>query len=456
MASSFTPAEVLGPLDMLEYSEALLVNLATPNGKALSAAKLGNVKCQHLSMMGITDFSTQRKIMARIKTLLAPAPEPKAEEEKGGDEDKEERLAAAAKSKGRRGSGARSERRSFERRASFDRKQQMDKINRMRAEKDGEAKSEKLDGMRRRSFDKDNAKKEKSEIMKDVEKNMLEDEHAEDRMNSRPQRKSLSGKTAIGMRFTESNDKTDERARNKDRAWAYGNSAQRAAKADDGLARIGAKVMREFKEECVCDRSSLMFFDSINSEMFFYSHEQRFKFDMSKGIAGYVAMTGEVVNVPDAYADSRFNQDMDKQTGFKTKSILCAPIKSRSQDGVVAVIQMLNKRSSDGEHAEFTEADENVIRNCAFKVSEALDLQYQTLVNAQIDMERISLDGARNAKPVLAKDMDTGGGHGDEAPLPEDSRLMTVASEKTDPFANERRQRQKEYGMEVREAKVGL
>jgi hypothetical protein len=97
-----------------------------------------------------------------------------------------------------------------------------------------------------------------------------------------------------------------------------------------------------------------------------------------------------------------------------------------------------------------------VIRNCAFKVSEALDLQYQTLVNAQIDMERISLDGARNAKPVLAKDMDTGGGHGDEAPLPEDSRLMTVASEKTDPFANERRQRQKEYGMEVREAKVGL
>jgi hypothetical protein len=104
--------------------------------------------------------------------------------------------------------------------------------------------------------------------------------------------------------------------------------------------------MREFKEECVCDRSSLMFFDSINSEMFFYSHEQRFKFDMSKGIAGYVAMTGEVVNVPDAYADSRFNQDMDKQvsgagaTGGQQDarfgvSLRCSPVAEAAKPRVV-------------------------------------------------------------------------------------------------------------------------
>ena len=49
-----------------------------------------------------------------------------------------------------------------------------------------------------------------------------------------------------------------------------------------------------------------------------------------KGIAGHVATTGRVVNVLDASKEPRFDQTMDKKTGFKTKTILAVPIRSHN------------------------------------------------------------------------------------------------------------------------------
>ena len=63
--------------------------------------------------------------------------------------------------------------------------------------------------------------------------------------------------------------------------------------------------------------------------------------DIHVGIAGHVARTGETVNIPDAYCDSRFNPAVDKATGYKTKSILCMPV--RYEGVVVAVAQLINK-----------------------------------------------------------------------------------------------------------------
>lgn len=67
---------------------------------------------------------------------------------------------------------------------------------------------------------------------------------------------------------------------------------------------------------------------------------------INAGIAGYVASTGQFVNIPDAYADSRFNPEVDKRTGYRTKNILCLPLKN-SQDDIFAVVQMLNKQEAD-------------------------------------------------------------------------------------------------------------
>lgn len=74
---------------------------------------------------------------------------------------------------------------------------------------------------------------------------------------------------------------------------------------------------------------------------------------LNKGIAGYVATTGQALIIPDAYADSRFNKATDRRTGYRTHNILCMPVIS-SEGRVVAVAQLLNKRGVD----PFTAQDE--------------------------------------------------------------------------------------------------
>uniref|UniRef100_A0A3B4ZRZ0 Phosphodiesterase n=1 Tax=Stegastes partitus TaxID=144197 RepID=A0A3B4ZRZ0_9TELE len=90
-----------------------------------------------------------------------------------------------------------------------------------------------------------------------------------------------------------------------------------------------------------------------------------------KGIIGYVAEHGETVNIPDAYQDRRFSDEIDKLTGYKTKSLLCMPI--RNSDGeIIGVAQAINKTSS-GEL--FTEDDEKVLQMylpfCGIAISNA-------------------------------------------------------------------------------------
>jgi putative ABC transport system ATP-binding protein len=74
---------------------------------------------------------------------------------------------------------------------------------------------------------------------------------------------------------------------------------------------------------------------------------------LGSGIAGAVAQSGEPIRIDDAYADPRFNRDVDKQTGFRTRSILSLPIKNQEGE-VFAVAQLLNRM--DGQ--PFDHADE--------------------------------------------------------------------------------------------------
>jgi len=68
------------------------------------------------------------------------------------------------------------------------------------------------------------------------------------------------------------------------------------------------------------------------------------------GIAGAAARSGQVINVPDAYADKRFNPEVDRKTGFTTRNILSVPM-SDYHGSLVGVLQVLNKRRGGfGEH----------------------------------------------------------------------------------------------------------
>ncbi len=74
---------------------------------------------------------------------------------------------------------------------------------------------------------------------------------------------------------------------------------------------------------------------------------------MGTGIAGHAARSGDVVRIDDAYADPRFNPEMDRRTGFRTRSILCVPLRD-AQGNVFAVAQLLNR----GDGKPFDAADE--------------------------------------------------------------------------------------------------
>ncbi|XP_041982222.1 dual 3',5'-cyclic-AMP and -GMP phosphodiesterase 11-like isoform X2 [Aricia agestis] len=101
------------------------------------------------------------------------------------------------------------------------------------------------------------------------------------------------------------------------------------------------------------------------------------------GIVGYVAESGEPVNIPDAYKDKRFNQDIDQQTGYRTRSLLCMPIKDIGGE-VIGVAQVINKQN-DG---PFTTYDEKVF-------SAYLQFCGIGLRNAQL-YERSQLEVKRN------------------------------------------------------------
>src|SRR5262249_10300832 len=74
----------------------------------------------------------------------------------------------------------------------------------------------------------------------------------------------------------------------------------------------------------------------------------------SRGFAGECVRTRAVVLVPDAYADPRFNPDVDKSTGYRTRCILTIPLLGHDE-ALVGVLQVLNKRAGT-----FGEADVGV------------------------------------------------------------------------------------------------
>lgn len=71
------------------------------------------------------------------------------------------------------------------------------------------------------------------------------------------------------------------------------------------------------------------------------------------GLVGTAVQSGETILVPDAYLDSRFNSNVDKQTGYKTKGVLVIPIHNSTGE-IIGAYQAVNKMTAD---QSFTEED---------------------------------------------------------------------------------------------------
>jgi adenylate cyclase len=131
------------------------------------------------------------------------------------------------------------------------------------------------------------------------------------------------------------------------------------------------RIMEVTAELLNAERSTLFVHDPKTDELVsIYAagiETREIRIPSNQGIAGAVFSSGMAENIADPYSDPRFSQKVDKDTGFVTRSILCAPIVNKS-GGRIGVAQVLNKR--DG---AFTAKDEARLRAFAAQVAVSLE-----------------------------------------------------------------------------------
>jgi phosphoserine phosphatase len=128
------------------------------------------------------------------------------------------------------------------------------------------------------------------------------------------------------------------------------------------------RVIDEGRTVLRADRGTVFLYDSETDELFstVATGTDTLRIPADRGIVGECARTRRVVNVPDCYADPRFNRDIDRQTGYRSRCLLTVPLIGYD-DSLVGILQVLNK--DDG---VFTEEDEHIATALAAQCAVAL------------------------------------------------------------------------------------
>lgn len=124
-------------------------------------------------------------------------------------------------------------------------------------------------------------------------------------------------------------------------------------------------ITRETQAMLKADRCSVFVVDATTDELWTQVAQGLEGFRMIRipvsgtSIVAWCARSGDIINIPDAYDDERFDPAVDKATGYRTHSVLCVPMQNRSGQ-VIGVFQVLNKK--DG---PFTSEDEDWLEGLA-------------------------------------------------------------------------------------------
>lgn len=156
------------------------------------------------------------------------------------------------------------------------------------------------------------------------------------------------------------------------------------------------KILAAATQLLGADRGSLFLHDPLRNELWSRvaggESSRQIRFPASAGIAGECFTTGARINIDDAYSDSRFNPDVDKGTGYRTRNILCMPITTKGGNKV-GVMEILNKKEGS-----FTANDQR--RLAALCAQAAVSIE-----NAQL-FEDVS--NARNYNESILRSMSNG------------------------------------------------
>src|SRR5262245_54670773 len=133
-----------------------------------------------------------------------------------------------------------------------------------------------------------------------------------------------------------------------------------ALSTERDLLKLGELILRKSREITAADAGSLYLVegDEEKGKLLRFKITQNDSMEMSyeesvipltkESIAGYVASTGETLNIPDVYdipedQEYKFNRHFDEHTGYRTTSTLAVPMKNHKGE-IVGVIQLINRK----------------------------------------------------------------------------------------------------------------
>ena len=170
------------------------------------------------------------------------------------------------------------------------------------------------------------------------------------------------------------------------------------------------RLMAVVTEALNADRSTLFLHDPETGELFSRVLQGdtigEIRFPSHLGVAGSVFTRGEAEIISDAYTDARFNQEVDRKTGYRTRNILCVPIRNKKRE-VIGVTQVLNKLSGD-----FDAEDQRLLDGLSLQASAALEnahlfekVERQQREEAMLLEVSISIVSEIHIDPLLEKIM---------------------------------------------------
>ena len=172
--------------------------------------------------------------------------------------------------------------------------------------------------------------------------------------------------------------------------------ASRSVNSTLDLEKLLGLILDAAVKSTDADRGTVYLIDSIKNELWSKvlggENMVEIHLPIGKGIAGYVAQTGETINIPDAYNDPRFNPDVDRRSGYRTRNMLCMPMKNKGGK-IIGVFQLLNRKLGS-----FAADDEHFID--AFSAHASIAVENARLAQEMVANERLSAVG-RMASTII-------------------------------------------------------
>ncbi|HTJ80895.1 MAG TPA: GAF domain-containing protein, partial [Polyangiaceae bacterium] len=135
-------------------------------------------------------------------------------------------------------------------------------------------------------------------------------------------------------------------------------------------------ILGKIAELLEADRATLYLLDEqrqrLLSRIIIGDEAKSIELPVGNGIAGNVAKFGQTIRIKDAYRDRRFSRQWDDITGYRTRSILAAPMKNHV-GRTIGVIQVLNKRLGVAGGDEFSQHDEELLTALATQAAVSID-----------------------------------------------------------------------------------